>query len=167
MMFNLFSGGTKEKPEYVSDETLMEAMKLIVDALELQISSAKEMSHTIPDGETRFDALLDGSFFYGYLVGLSDRIAAEQFGELIDKQNLGKNIRRLIQGVVANLFYPDTQPDWDAVLKWEAQATAYGTSRNSSYEEGMSMGTLLGEEILFGSNGISLTSLGTELLKPL
>ncbi len=162
---NLFSG-TKEKPEYVTDEVLSETMQIIVPALEHQVSTAREMSHAIPDGEARFSGLIDGSFFYGYVMGLTNRIAMEKFSGLIDQKNYGKNLRRLLQGVVANLFYPDTQPDWNAVLTWEAQVAAYGSVKNSGYEEGMKTGQLFGEEIINGPQNWSVTLLGAELLKP-
>lgn len=167
MIFDLFSSRKKQKEESVPDEILMGAMQLIITALEFQISTAKEMSNAIPDGEKRFDALLNGSFFYGYVVGLNDRIAADKLRGYINEQNFERNISRLTQGVVANLFYPDSEPDWDYVRKWEAQAIAFGASQNTSYDDGVRTGTLLGEEILNESNNFSATLLSAELLKPL
>jgi hypothetical protein len=106
-------------------------------------------------------------FFYGYVFGFTEKIGIDRFSGLIDKQYCGENIRRLIQCVVANLLYPDMEPDWATVLIWEAQAVAYGNSQNNSYDEGLRTGTLLGEEILNGKRNFSCTLLGTELLKPL
>ena len=94
MIFDFF-GGKKEKPQLVSDEVLTDAMQVIIPILESQIEGARAMSHTMPDGEERFQALLNGSFFYGYVFGCTERIGMERFSGLIDKQDFGKNIRRL------------------------------------------------------------------------
>ena len=167
MIFDFFSSETNEKPEFASDEMLTEAMQVIISTLQIQIRTAKEMSLSIPDGEERFNALLGNSSFYGYVVGLCNSISTDQFSEIIDKKNMSKNISRLIQGVVANLYYPDTEPDWDAVLTWEAKATEFWVAQNNSYTDGMKMGALLGNEILTNTNTSSITLLGAELLKPL
>jgi len=167
MIFDFFSNETNDKPEFVSDETLTEAMQVIISILQLQISTAKEMSLSMPDGEERFNALLGNSSFYGYVFGLCNSISIEQFSEIIDKKNMSKNISRLIQGVVANLYYPDTEPDWDAVLTWEAKVTEFWLAKNNSYIEGMKKGALLGNEILTNTNTSSITLLGAELLNPL
>ena len=165
MIFGMFGSGEEQKPEYVPDNILVEAMQLIVTALELQINSAREMSSSMPDGEAKFDNLLSSSFFYGYVMGFSNKIAADKFGHLIDVQNRGKNTQRLIQGVIANLFYLDAEPDWNAVTAWDAQAASYGMAQNPDYENGMRTGVTLGDEVLTGTNTSSVTLLGAELMK--
>ena len=161
----MFSGGEEQKPEYVPDDILVEAIQLIVTALELQINSAREISSSMPDGEAKFNNLLSSSFFYGYVMGFSNKIAADRFSHLIKAQHRGKNIQRLIQGVIANIFYPDTEPDWNAVTTWDAQAASYGIAQNPDYEIGMRTGVTLGDEVLTGTNTSSVTLLSAELMK--
>ena len=164
MIFGMFGSGEEQKPEYVPEDILLEAMQLIVSALELQINSAREMSSSMPDGDAKFNNLLSSSFFYGYVMGFSNKIAADRFGHLIEAQNRGKNIQRLVQGVIANLFYPDAEPDWNAVTTWDAQAASYGIAQNPDYANGMQTGITLGDEVLTGTNTSSVTLLGAELL---
>ena len=165
MIFGMF-GGNDKKPEYVPDDVLLETTQVIVSMLDMQISGAKDIAGSAPDGDERFNALLESSFFYGYVMDFSNKLAAIKFIDLIDKENRGKNIQRLVQGVVANLFYPGVEPDWDAVTLWDAQATAYAMAGNPDYQRGMQTGITLGEEVLSGENSSSITLLGAELLKP-
>ncbi len=158
-------GVNEEKPEYVPEDILVETMKVIVSMLEMQISGAKEMVASAPDGEARFSALLESPYFYGYVMGFSNKLAAYKFVDLIEKENRGKNIQRLIQGVIANLFYPDTEPDWNTVTLWDAQASSFGMAHNENYERGIQTGATLGEEVLSGNNTSTVTLLGAELLK--
>ena len=166
MIFGMFGGGEEQKPEYVPDDVLVETMQIIVSTLEMQISGANEIASSAADGESRIHNLLESSYFYGYVMGLSNKLAAYKFVELIDKVNRGKNIQRLVQGVIANLFYPDTEPDWDAVTLWGAQASSYGIAHNPDYERGMQTGITLGEELISGTNSSAITLLGAEILKP-
>lgn len=164
---NQFPSEQTGNPEYISDDTLIEVSQLIVTALDLQIRNAQSMSTSIPGNGDSFKALLSSAFFYGYVIGLCGKIAAERFDAHIDNHNLGKNIRRLVQAVIANLFYSDSEPDWNAIQTWEAQSAAFGMAHNDDYQRGVNAGVLLGEEILTSSNTSSITLLGAELLKPM
>ena len=165
MIFDLFSNKGSKKPEYVPDEQLYDAVNVVSYAMAQQMNVTIKMSATIPDGEARLNRLISGSFFYGYVTGLSNTVAFAKFSSLVEKDDLWKNSRRLLQGVVANMLFPDSEPDWYRVQAWEAQSAGYGIANNDEYEEGMQIGIRFGEEILSGEKSSAITLLATELLK--
>lgn len=151
--------------EYVSDDLLSEAIEIVISGMEIQMQMVTEMAVTLPDGSNRMKKLLDCRFYYGYVTGLSSKTAFAKFGSSIEKENLGKNTGRLLQAVIANIFFPDTGPDWAVVQAWEAQSAAYGMNEDSEYEEGYRAGVKFADELLTGTEPSPTSLLAAELLR--
>ncbi|VAW99417.1 hypothetical protein MNBD_GAMMA20-2085 [hydrothermal vent metagenome] len=165
MVFDIFGFGKNTKIDTVPDETLIEVAQAIVQALDLQITGARSMAASLPDSEERIQVLMKDAYFYGYVIGACMKTSVVKFTPIVEKENLGENYRRLLQSVIANLFYQNSEPDWDAVQMWEAQSAAYGMVKNPNYERGMEVGAVFAEEIISRQDFSQTTLLGNELFR--
>ncbi len=156
--------GNKKNSEDVSDEQIMKAIEISYSSLDLQIRKAREMSLSFPDGDSRFDILMGSNYFFGYVVGLVNGLTKSPFEVLVEEDNLQKNIARVIQSVVANIYFQEREPDWNSVFIWEAKSGALENAEDQEYLFGKSAGNSFSSEIESGNSSLSNSLLGSHML---
>ncbi len=91
-------------------------------------------------------------------------MAVNKLLQYIVKKNFAKNLERLEQGVIANLLFPEIEPNWDTVSAWQAQSALFGMSENKTYENGVNSGKLFVEALLNQREPTGAELLSSELL---